>query len=197
MRYHSVFLSRYTSWIYLQQIHLKCNSWYHHPWCQPFPWSQARFMGPIWGPSGADRTQVGPMFATWILLSVLFFAKIWEISKSYYDVIDDVFITEILKCGIICYIDQDYAAKTELECVRNMFSKPQIIAIFISPLKLIEFWQFQNLNYYLTWSCYRWCHECVAPTTCTTLQHTCTGVDDKMTELNYSTRDGSNETGIG
>ena len=26
-------------------------------------------MGPTWGPSGADRTQVGPMLAPWILLS--------------------------------------------------------------------------------------------------------------------------------
>ena len=29
----------------------------------------ARFMGPTWGPSGADRTQVGPMLAQWTLLS--------------------------------------------------------------------------------------------------------------------------------
>ena len=29
----------------------------------------ARFMGPIWGPFGADRTQVGPMLAPWTLLS--------------------------------------------------------------------------------------------------------------------------------
>ena len=29
----------------------------------------ARFMGPKWGPSGADRTQVGPMLAPWTLLS--------------------------------------------------------------------------------------------------------------------------------
>ena len=29
----------------------------------------ARFMGPTWGPSGADRTQVGPMLAPWRLLS--------------------------------------------------------------------------------------------------------------------------------
>ena len=28
-----------------------------------------RFMGPKWGPSGADRTQVGPMLAPWTLLS--------------------------------------------------------------------------------------------------------------------------------
>ena len=29
----------------------------------------ARLMGPTWGPSGADRTQVGPMLAPWMLLS--------------------------------------------------------------------------------------------------------------------------------
>ena len=28
----------------------------------------ARFMWPSWGPSGADRTQVGPMLAPWTLL---------------------------------------------------------------------------------------------------------------------------------
>ena len=32
----------------------------------------ARFMGPTWGPSGADRTQMGPMFAPWTLLSGIF-----------------------------------------------------------------------------------------------------------------------------
>ena len=29
----------------------------------------ARFMGPMWGPSGADRNQVGPMLAPWTSLS--------------------------------------------------------------------------------------------------------------------------------
>ena len=32
----------------------------------------ARFMGPTWGLPGADRTQVGPMWATWTLLSGLY-----------------------------------------------------------------------------------------------------------------------------
>ena len=32
---------------------------------------KTRFMGPTWGPSGANRTQVGPMLATWTLLSGL------------------------------------------------------------------------------------------------------------------------------
>ena len=31
----------------------------------------AKFMGPTWGPSGADRTQVGSMLAPWTLLSGL------------------------------------------------------------------------------------------------------------------------------
>ena len=29
----------------------------------------SRFMGPTWDPPGADRTQVGPLWATWKLLS--------------------------------------------------------------------------------------------------------------------------------
>ena len=36
---------------------------------KPFPSQIAKFMGPTWGPSGADRTQVGPMLAPWTLLS--------------------------------------------------------------------------------------------------------------------------------
>ena len=38
----------------------------------------ARFMGPTWGPPGADRTQVGPMMATWTLLSGLFCYQLYN-----------------------------------------------------------------------------------------------------------------------
>ena len=41
----------------------------------------ARFMGPTWGPPGADRTLVGPMLAPWTLLSGLS-SRIFEI-RSY------------------------------------------------------------------------------------------------------------------
>ena len=37
--------------------------------CFHSPSQIARFMGPTWDPPGADRTQVGPMLAPWILLS--------------------------------------------------------------------------------------------------------------------------------
>ena len=35
----------------------------------------ARFMGPTCGPSGADRTQVGPMLVPWTLLSGVIFTS--------------------------------------------------------------------------------------------------------------------------
>ena len=38
----------------------------------------ARFLGPTWGPSGADRTQVGPMLAPWTMLSGRLFQ--WHLS---------------------------------------------------------------------------------------------------------------------
>ena len=37
-----------------------------------YPCLITRFMGPIWGSPGADRTQVGPVLAPWTLLSGLF-----------------------------------------------------------------------------------------------------------------------------
>ena len=40
-----------------------------HPHSWHWPTLVARFMGPTWGPSGADRTQAGPMLASWTLLS--------------------------------------------------------------------------------------------------------------------------------
>ena len=38
----------------------------------------ARFMGPTWGPSGANRTQLGPMLAPCTLLSGKFYPLTWK-----------------------------------------------------------------------------------------------------------------------
>ena len=51
----------------------------------------AVFMGPTWGPSVADRTQVGPMLAPWTLLSGSLdrvYAAVWleDQRKFYYSV---------------------------------------------------------------------------------------------------------------
>ena len=42
----------------------------------------ARCVGPTWGPSGADRTQVGPMLAPWTLLNGLL-STISELKDVY------------------------------------------------------------------------------------------------------------------
>ena len=42
----------------------------------------AKFMGPTWGPSGADRTQVGLMLAPWTLLS--WYTISYGIYQDYY-----------------------------------------------------------------------------------------------------------------
>ena len=50
----------------------------------------ARFKGPTWGPSGADRTQVGPMLAPWTLLS----GEAWTVFCNFevwFDSLLDIF----------------------------------------------------------------------------------------------------------
>ena len=68
-----------------------CSAWYR--WCYTAVWDRlflqslkARFMGPTWGPSGADRTQVGPMLAPWTLLSGVH--KLWIMISLYLMVLE-------------------------------------------------------------------------------------------------------------
>ena len=49
---------------------------------QPMVTQIARFLGSKWGPPGADRTQVGPMWATWTLLSGKCYLEIQQCSIS-------------------------------------------------------------------------------------------------------------------
>ena len=60
------------------RANIDCHPWVTNPnmgcrdptiWQGPRTTLIARFMGPTWGPPGADRTQVGPMWAMWTLLS--------------------------------------------------------------------------------------------------------------------------------
>ena len=53
------------------------GQWVNAGWCMFYSYDNliARFMGPTWGPSRADRTQVGPMLAPWTLLSGYLFSK--------------------------------------------------------------------------------------------------------------------------
>ena len=44
----------------------------------------ARFMGPTWGPSGTDRTQMGSMLAPWTLLSEVWTVELCSQSYQWY-----------------------------------------------------------------------------------------------------------------
>ena len=52
---------------------------------------KARFLGPTWGPSVADRTQVGPMLAPWTYLSICSSA-VW------------VYVLEVMRFNIPVYM---------------------------------------------------------------------------------------------
>ena len=45
---------------------------------------RVRVPGPTWGPSGADRTQVGPMLAPWTLLSGVTYGQACRTAKVHY-----------------------------------------------------------------------------------------------------------------
>ena len=51
---------------YDSKQHFRCNLLFYYHWIYTLI---ASFMGSMWGPPGADRTQVGPMLAPWTLLS--------------------------------------------------------------------------------------------------------------------------------
>ena len=51
-------------------------------WWVKFTSLIARIMGPMWGLSGADRTQVGPMLAPWTLLSGML-CNPWDIALTF------------------------------------------------------------------------------------------------------------------
>ena len=72
----------------------------------------ARSMGPLWGPSGADRTQVGPMLAPWTLLSGQF-GEVTECSKQIYmsgvEFLDHNAWQKIYKWFILCLALDDFS----------------------------------------------------------------------------------------
>ena len=72
----------------------------------------ARFMGPTWGPSGADRTQVGPMLAPRTLLSVLLYSFVIDgvcvlmvTTLHVCSVVDPMAVTVmtiLVRCSVSC-----------------------------------------------------------------------------------------------
>ena len=65
--------------ITLLWAHKQFATWIHTLFsiCATLDTPIARFLGPTWGLSGADRPQVGPMLASWTLLSGISFIIVW------------------------------------------------------------------------------------------------------------------------
>ena len=86
-------LINWTAWMknYITRQNFECNSvqnWsvsiiltlqFVHWYVKPLSLI-TRFMRPTWGQTLADRTQVGPMLARWILLSGLHCRELWWVS---------------------------------------------------------------------------------------------------------------------
>ena len=75
-------------------------------WLQPLGWLIhhsirsliARVMGPTWGPSGADRTQMGPMLAPWTLLFGMSYHKISQRLKGMRSGVEMLVLPNDLAC---------------------------------------------------------------------------------------------------
>ena len=61
----------------------------------------ARFMGPTWGPSGDDRTQVGPMLAPWTELSGIYYVVQWRSCQNLENVRETVPVCVYHPCTMI------------------------------------------------------------------------------------------------
>ena len=69
----------------------------------------ARFMGPTWDLPGADRTHVGPMLATWILLSGL--VNICWSNGLLNGITKPLFQSMTTHCGQVRQISMEYEWK--------------------------------------------------------------------------------------
>ena len=64
----------------------KCMLWENTNGVAGAEWEEpliAKLTGPPWGPSGADRTQMGPMVVTWTLLSGTISGFTWAQGKAH------------------------------------------------------------------------------------------------------------------
>ena len=96
-------------------------------------------MGPTWGPSGADRTQVGPMLAPWTLLSD------YDISNSFKSYLQ--FVRRFL---FVCCIFIVIAVKLFKKGIVQIDSYLRFVFFFVS--RLVIFGYFWSLLGYLNTS---------------------------------------------
>ena len=93
----------------------------------------ARFMGPTWGPSGADRTQVGPTLTPWTLLSCRLSADTLLTRKI------NMFSLRFQWMSMIPYQSWDWLISLKLadEISRNLMVPPVFIRCSVLQLQQI------------------------------------------------------------
>ena len=109
----------------------------------------ARFMEPPWGPSGAHRTQVGPMLAPWTLLSGQYFL-LWVGCLGIYFSLNALIYAFIL-CIAILYCWRNNST------INFVLLLIQIIFQIHFSLKLPDFYHSQSSSIYFSSS--RWPSE--------------------------------------
>ena len=86
----------------------------------PSPAPIARFMGPMWGPYGADRTQVGPMLTPWTLLSGCMINEIKRIPLNRITINKEPYAVHILRN--VMYRQVTFSVKMTLFYVWHQFT---------------------------------------------------------------------------
>ena len=110
----------------------------------------ARIMGQTWGPTGADRTQVGPMLAPWTLLSGWWLVPLSSLAPSavgvyhYHYQINIFFITFALHFGV------------EISSIK-MACCPWKINKIIKFWLLTSWWWYYNANAWEVSVNHMWC----------------------------------------
>ena len=76
------------------------------------------FMGPTWGPSGADRTQVSPMLAPWTLLSGIAQVPVKQLKRPVASFTQEVKL-RLAKCPLVNFLSKRGHRGKYMKCMHK------------------------------------------------------------------------------
>ena len=97
----------------------------------------ATFMGPTWGPSGADRTQVGPMLAPWTLLSGILCYKVITVPKCTHIFTIFILYTSLSPNAFCCTWGFELLSHVNLCSIRSWWTHLLVFHVGITKTKLM------------------------------------------------------------
>ena len=103
----------------VSELHMICYDIQHG-----MPSQTANVMGPIWGPPGSCRPQMGPMLPSWTLLSGMGCTNVIPLLLNVPNVFDStwlqlwmIYTTKQKKTGVVCMIRGMYLLSQDLELI--------------------------------------------------------------------------------